>query len=368
MAATETGTGAEPDPAAEFEVKGLEVEDAEALLHLQDAFAEEHRQLVAPFYPRLSLRDWQLNLCCPARVLDEPGSRLRHMQSLVSGDMACYKALHVLRATTRASAKGPARMVGYVMYEVHNEGTTPARRKAEDETWLDVKQIYVAEGYRHRCCGSLLFGKMLEQVSAKVRMDVRLSVIDLNVRAIAWYRSMGFLVDDLRKEALGAKDEANMVVFVYMQRRTVFQRDIRQRPTLAPLEGGSPHLFKAEIVGERVVVDYPDRSGQFEMTIVNFDPKNQWHELDSKGLSLWDGEEFTDWVDVNAFFRDGHVRFHRHLSLLYHHIEVAKRAERKRKAQSKAQRSAEIRQQREQEAMALDKSTRAARKRRHIEL
>merc|ERR1719329_663132 len=86
-----------------------------------------------------------------------------------------------------------------------------------------------------------------------------------------------------------------------------------------------PHLFKSEVVHEVITIDYPDKSGVFTVRITGYDEQKQWHYVDSSGLSLWDGETFTDIINVNEFFRDGYVSFQRPLSLIHRDAELLKR-------------------------------------------
>merc|ERR1712032_754356 len=151
------------------------------------------------------------------------------------------------------------------------------------------------------------------------------SVLELNHGAMCWYRSVGFAIVRLYTEFVGEREQANVIVFLEMQRR----------------EGslGVPTLFKGEVVNEVITIDYPDKSGAYQVRIVDYDGHRRWHHVDSCGLSLWDGETFTDLVDLNVFFRDGHISFARPLSLVHRDVELSKREARRAKADLKRQRT-----------------------------
>jgi len=339
----------------EFQVRPLEVDDAQCFIGLQDAFAEEHRSLTRSLYLELSLRDWQLALCCPARILDEEGCRETHVRSMVLADMKCYKSLHVLKAmAVPSSGGGEPACVGYVMYETcgagggHAQGSKSAVR---GQPWIDLKQIYVATPYRHQKCGSLLFEQMLAAVDDALREDVRICVLDLNTKGIRWFRSMGFIADDIRKEVIGNKDEVNVIAFVYMQRRLH-----NGRPAEVPV----PSLFKTEVVGEILAIDYPDNSGAFEVKVVDYDPRTKRHKVDTEGFCE-DGEEFSEDIDLNLFFRNGHVHFRRQLSLVHRDVELERKALRKRKAEEKQEHLNHLARARAERENALDRGGRASR-------
>ncbi|CAE8624488.1 unnamed protein product, partial [Polarella glacialis] len=78
-----TGSSSRAGAKHDFKVLGLEVDDARALLELQDLFALEHLELTRAIYPQVTLRDWQLCLLCPLHILEKPNGRIEHVQSMV---------------------------------------------------------------------------------------------------------------------------------------------------------------------------------------------------------------------------------------------------------------------------------------------
>jgi len=69
--------------------------------------------------------------------------------------------------------------------------------------------------------------------------------------------------------------------------------------------------FGGQICGRVVDVTYSDTDPPttYRARVVSYDPKNRWHIIDSKGLSTWEGEDFTDEVDLNAMYAMGSVLF-----------------------------------------------------------
>jgi len=85
--------------------------------------------------------------------------------------------------------------------------------------------------------------------------------------------------------------------------------------------------FGEEVCGEVVEITYTD-SGEAEtyrMRIISFNKKLGWHMVDSKGLSKWDGDDFTDEVDLNSMHAAGQVVF----------VDERERAERRPKKRTK---------------------------------
>merc|ERR1712007_277998 len=148
---------------------------------------------------------------------------------------------------------------------------------------------------------------------------------DLNVAATQWYRFHGFVVVNLFREFVGQRDDANIVIYQEMRRFS----GSKQGELMAV-----PSLFKSEVIHQVITIDYPDKSGTFEVRIVGFDEKNRFHYVDSRGLSLWEGESFTDVVNLNELYRDGYVRFKTDLSLVHHDLELSKREMRKAEARN----------------------------------
>ncbi|CAE8628061.1 unnamed protein product [Polarella glacialis] len=313
------------------QVLGLEVDDARALLELQDLFALEHLELTRAIYPQVTLRDWQLCLLCPLHILEKPNGRIEHVQSMVRKDQECFDNLTILKATVGHSNGHPAQMVGYIMFQTF-KGSRSKRRSPHESPWpsVQVKQIFVRQAHRKLGCGKFLLDSMLEDILIKAQDDVNLSVLDLNEAATRWYRSQGFVISGISKDFLGTREDANVIVYQAMQR---LQGKPREK---AALKGkGPPNMFRADVLQEDIRIVYPDGSGTFDVKIVDFieKGKDRLHAVDSAGLSLWDGETFTDQIDLNDFFRAGHVHFLRHLSLVMRDAELNKKLARQEKAQ-----------------------------------
>jgi len=352
---------------SKIEVCELVTAEVQEFIRLQDFFAEEHRILSSSLYPALTLRDWQLVLCCPASVLNAPGGRECHIVNIVQRNQECFKSLFILKAMAVSNDNSTEpRMIGYIMYQVH--GGVGRRRKGASrdlhvENWVQVKQIFVHRDFRKKGCGGILFAKMLEAVSPNERRDLRLSVLDLNTRAMEWYRAQGFVVVDIRKEFVGEREESNAIVYAEMERRL---HDSDGHLSWAEL--WVPSIFKTEVLGEVITIDYPDKSGVFVVRIVDYDEETRWHKVNSNGLSRWDGEDFIDEIDLNFYYRDGHVKFMRHLSLILRDIEMKRRAEKRQKAEAKALHLAELERERKKQEEELLRAGRAERKRRKLQV
>jgi len=209
----------------EFVVSRLELIDVGEFIGLQDLFVNEHLAFTRHVYEKVTLRDWQLSLLCPAHILDESGGRERHVKHMIKRDEDCFQGLTILKAISRPSGGAPT-MVGYIIFQVREQDRRKRRRKTKagagssgsSEPWVLVKQIFVRHAVRHRGCGKLLFTSMLKALEGKEQEDIRLSVLDLNTTATQWYRSQGFMVVNLSQELIGLRDDANVIVYQEMRR------------------------------------------------------------------------------------------------------------------------------------------------------
>lgn len=305
-------------------VGSLELGDVNDFIALQDMFARDHLELTAPIY-EVTLRDWQLNLLCPVHILQEVGGRERHVASMVRRDDVCFQRLHILKAV--AKTVDSRLLAGYIMFQVHEEKRVKRGRGRRGKAtiqgpWLQVKQVFVRKDMRKRGCGKLLFDSMLNSLRPAEKADVRLSVLDINTAAMEWYRSSGFVVTGLSLDRIGERDDYNVIVYQEM-------RLLRDHAT------SIPSIFRGEVIREVIRIDYPDKSGTFDVRIVGYDEKERWHYVDSRGLSQWEGENFTDVVNLNEFYRNGFVEFKRHLSLVHRDVELSKRDVRRAKVEAR---------------------------------
>jgi len=77
-----------------------------------------------------------------------------------------------------------------------------------------------------------------------------------------------------------------------------------------PLPPPEQRAFGAEIVGEVMDVTYEDFIGVYRVRVTGFDYATGWHQVRSHGvLGLWDGEEFTDIIDVSEMHAKGNISF-----------------------------------------------------------
>jgi len=68
-------------------------------------------------------------------------------------------------------------------------------------------------------------------------------------------------------------------------------------------------LFGDEVCGRVIDLTYIDPPATYRVKITSFDKEQGWHNCDSEGLSTWDGESFTDLIDLNQMNADGLVKF-----------------------------------------------------------
>lgn len=71
--------------------------------------------------------------------------------------------------------------------------------------------------------------------------------------------------------------------------------------------------FGAELVGRILDASYPADEGQpaatYRVRVVDYIHEQGWHVVDSAGLSDWDGESFSDELNLDAMFALGRIRF-----------------------------------------------------------
>jgi len=67
--------------------------------------------------------------------------------------------------------------------------------------------------------------------------------------------------------------------------------------------------YKHDLVGAILDVTYTgDESGTFRVEVIKYDQPTGWHHVNSTGLSEWDGESFTDLIDINSMACEGLIR------------------------------------------------------------
>lgn len=68
------------------------------------------------------------------------------------------------------------------------------------------------------------------------------------------------------------------------------------------------HQFFAEdLVGAIVDVTYEEPRCTYRVKVLKFVAKKGWHQVDSKGLSTWEGESFKDTIDFNDMYAAGQI-------------------------------------------------------------
>lgn len=66
--------------------------------------------------------------------------------------------------------------------------------------------------------------------------------------------------------------------------------------------------FGEDLVGAILDVTYLDPPCVYRVRVVRFCPKTGWHTVNSEGLSMWDGDSFTDRIDVNQMNAAGQIQ------------------------------------------------------------
>lgn len=314
-----------------LEVEPLREQDAAMYIQLQDQLAQHHLNMLRPYYPKVSFTDCQ-SLLCDHRLLGNQEGRLAKVCDMIKKEQA-VRGMHILKVSVRIDkkSKGTAEMVGFLAYSVLDGEwrrlPTSGRGRAamSKSTFIQVHQIYVKEAYRRMGLGRKLFDYMAKAAGPEAAQDVRLSVCELNSAAVKMYRSLGFHIEKLTASPAGDRADCNMLAWLGMRR--LFGSTASSQK--------APSLFKSEVVGEVCTIRYP-KEGAFAVRITKHLASKGWHGVNSLGLSTWDGEDFSDTIDLNNYFARGLVDFHRPLSLAFHDAELKKKASRKQKADARA--------------------------------
>lgn len=413
--------------------EGIQEHDSQRFLALQDEFAKCHHELSKQVYPHVDVRDWKLCLCCPLRILDTPNARIEQFYKMASAREP-YEDLSILKATAKNRDGKGDEIVGYIMFELHHKpetknltspvSSTGSRRHSPSGSpgsspstlappkssgtapWTQVLQLFVDSSNRRRGVGRRLIETMQRSSEAQGVFDMRLQVVDLNIAAMEWYRSLGFVITEFSRIFLGGRDDANIVVYQEMWRSgvpperqhslhspTSSIRDFTAgaTPSGSSLPGDGPEaieeipgesvhddatgtmmsassppsvwgiasevttkgddasekaplgtlglaanktkdlapLFRSEIIGEIVTITYPDNAGVFDVRVSKYDENTKWHIVESDGLSYWDDDDFDDEIDLNEYYRNGRVRFKRHLCIIHREMTLRRREARK---------------------------------------
>jgi len=85
----------------------------------------------------------------------------------------------------------------------------------------------------------------------------------------------------------------------------------RSSGRLAAAKPKAPSAFGKEILGRVIDVHYPDEDppATFRVRIMKFEENTGFFNVDSEGLSLWDGESFDDTINLNDMYSKGHIKF-----------------------------------------------------------
>jgi len=303
------------------EIAPLKVAELGAYIGLQNMFIEEHYELTREMYPTVTLDDWY-RMFVPQATL---AAREEHTAAMISGDHPSYRGLTMLRVRAASGA-----LAGYIMYEKVGVLSQPkGKRKRADavavpardagDCFTLIRQFFVQRELRGLGHGRALLHAMLQALgSSEHGRDVRLSVSELNsIRP--WYRRLGFRTQSLTTTFVGCREEGNLIVF----------EDMRWfRGTTQPETQDAPQLFNSNVLDEVLTVTYPDGSGTYRLRVMGYNRERNWHSCDSSNLSTWLGGSFTDLLDLNEYYMNGHAVFDRPLCLAFREQHFARRKKR----------------------------------------
>lgn len=159
-----------------------------------------HQRLYKPVYPGVNQDQWM-------KALGSEGIR----KDLEKGTIVLHAALEASGA-----------VVGYISCSCfYSDAGSPAG-ESEEGPYAKINHISVLPDHQCHGVGRLLFDELLQHlhhVSPSVTNDLRLNVVELNGRAQAWYRRLGFFVVQLWMRRLNSGSFSVPVAFMQMQRR-----------------------------------------------------------------------------------------------------------------------------------------------------
>lgn len=169
-----------------------------------------------------------------------------------------------------------------------------------------IGHIAVLEEHRGRGVGGMLFEGLvahLKEAFPCAAVDLRINVVELNARAIEWYRRLGFLPVDLWVRRFSVKNSLVPVVFLTMQRR--------EDSPCVPWKC----FFNADAKGAKVIV-FPEGSPEEFLREAARQPLARLPFATIGVYDLSDGmHELTDGrnIDLTQAYVQGRARFERPL-------------------------------------------------------
>jgi len=185
----------------------------------------------------------------------------------------------------------------------------PGSGPSQDEgPHMKINHVVVLPGHHGRGVGRLLFEDLLSHLgkASPATSDLRLSVVERNLKATAWYLKLGFSIVDAKPTHLSTLKLGHVpVVFLEMQRR--------RGSTATPKE----RCFGREVCGEKVII-LPDNAPLAFVAVVYLRVTKQpsvairWFDQASGLHRLEDGRT----LDVTAAFSCGMLCFERPLHMI----------------------------------------------------
>lgn len=303
-----------------YEVRSTKDTDEESIKGIdlcQKQFVEDHLVLYAPLYPALIKDQWYRALSC--------GCLKRYLRAGVIVLAAFSKDGGVVGYIS-CSPHGPLRLLDdsaapEADADSHGLGHQPAGGSSANQATPSAKinHFVVLPEHRGKGVGRLLFDALrvrLREVAPQAASDLRIIAVELNTRAIEWYRRLGFAAVELYMAnftAKNSKEKTCPLVYVRMQ--------LKVSGSCLPWA----RFFGEELCGERVAVA-PDYAPPFSLAkaaaavvpralkskrppampaqklIRSFDSATGLHLLENLGQ-----------VDLTAKFSTGHAQFDRPL-------------------------------------------------------
>lgn len=279
----------------------------------QTAFVADHCLLYEELFPSFTREQWSRALSCGSlKEYLQSGVMILHAIVKATGQVIGY--ISCSRKSSDHGTGDPDAALGDSSPSRRSPGSngvSAAEAEACEQPHAKINHFIVLPEHRGKGVGNLLFQallKQLAQIAPQASDDLRIIAVELNARAIEWYRRLGFVCVELYKATAPAPATKNSrncpLVYLRMQRA----------PSTPPWH----RFFGGELIGEKVAV-LPDsappfaleraaagiQSGRKDGAVVvppaalvsSFDPESGLHTLQHVGL-----------VNLTAKFARGRMR------------------------------------------------------------
>jgi len=304
------------DPYDEQAVRRLE--------RLRGSLACAHQDLYRNIYPGLQQQEWMSAIGRDSMVeyVKTEGIVVLHAETLDTGEVVGYVSCQVTSEDpddSSSSSNGNTPRPETRAVDFDSLGDLDARGRAAQSAEagergvgefsgpsVTIGHIAVLEEHRGRGIGSFLFEGLLGHLRETVpsaAVDLRINVVELNDRAVEWYRRLGFVTVDLWTRRFSFRSGLVPVVFLTMQRRED-----------GPCATWS-RFFSADARGSRLVL-FPEGSPK---DFLRGAARRAWPKLPLAAVGVFDPadglHELADGrtVDLTQAFVQGRVFFEKPL-------------------------------------------------------